>query len=84
MKDLFTTLKYLLNELYQETEQDNHKYWYDEILKTVKEIENLNKKYKNDYDEIEIDYIELKERFQEDYIDIDEKLSYFSGNYFEL
>lgn len=71
MKNLFTTLKYLLNELYQETEQDNHKYWYDEILKTVKEIENLNKKYKNDYDELEIDYIELKELFNNSRNDLD-------------
>lgn len=71
MKDLFTTLKYLLNELYQETEQDSHKYWYDEILKTVKEIENLNKKYKNDYDELEIDYIELKELFNNSRNDLD-------------
>lgn len=71
MKDLFTTLKYLLNELYQETEQDSRKYWYDEILKTVKEIENLNKKYKNDYDELEIDYIELKELFNNSRNDLD-------------
>lgn len=73
MKDLFTTLKYLLNELYQETEQDNirYEYWYDEILKTIKEIENLNKKYKNDYDELEIDYIELKELFDNSRNDLD-------------
>lgn len=85
MNYLLQDLKNQFEEFIRENvEEEIHTYWYDEIYKTIDKIDKLNQKYKDDYIKLEIDYLELQERFQENYVDIDELELYFFDNEFEL